>query len=111
MADGWVYSCNRTIDDNTPPTRGEKGGNSVVVVHAPEEFVLYAHFKKADGAKRRVPTQRKRVHAECNPREGGSETRPCRQLWPLHRSAPARPRRQQCRRRLPGPHASFRNVR
>ncbi len=46
MADGWVFSCNRNVDDNTPPTRGEKGGNSVVLVHAPEELVLYAHFKK-----------------------------------------------------------------
>ncbi len=46
MADGWVFSCNRNVDDNTPPTRGEEGGNSVVVVHAPEELVLYAHFKK-----------------------------------------------------------------
>ncbi len=46
MADGWVFSCNRNVDDNTPPTRGEAGGNSVVVVHAPEELVLYAHFKK-----------------------------------------------------------------
>ena len=46
MADGWVFSCNRNVDDNTPPTRGEKGGNSVVIVHAPEELALYAHFKK-----------------------------------------------------------------
>ncbi len=46
MADGWVFSCQRTAENNTPPTRGTGGGNNVVVVHAPEELVLYAHFKK-----------------------------------------------------------------
>jgi hypothetical protein len=46
MADGWVLSCNRNSENNTPPTKGEGGGNNVVVVHAPEEVVLYAHFKK-----------------------------------------------------------------
>ena len=46
MADGWVFSCQRTVENNTPPTRGTGGGNNVVVVHAPEELVLYAHFKK-----------------------------------------------------------------
>ena len=46
MADGQLFSCNRNVDDNTPPTRGEKGGNSVVLVHAPEELVPDAHFKK-----------------------------------------------------------------
>jgi hypothetical protein len=46
MADGWVFKCTRNVENNTPPTRGTGGGNNVVVVHAPQEIVLYAHFRK-----------------------------------------------------------------
>ena len=49
-----------------------------------------------------MPTQRQRLQAERDSREGGPDPRPCRQLGALDRSAPARPRGDERRRRRPG---------
>lgn len=55
MADGWVLRCTLNAENNPPPIRGTGGGNSVVVVHAPEELVLYAHFKKGTVSREACP--------------------------------------------------------
>ena len=63
MADGWVFSCNRNVDDNTPPTRGEKGGNSVVVVQTrPRSSSSTPTSSKGLVRNDVLPAQRERVH-------------------------------------------------
>ena len=82
---------------------GPAGGNNVVVVHAPEELVLYAHFKKGTVPQRRVPTRRKSSSSPNAIRvKAGQILGHAGQLGALDRPAPAHPCRHERERRRSG---------
>ena len=111
MADGWVFSCQRNIDNNTPPTSARRAATTSSSFTRPRSSC-------STPTSRRARFETTSAHAAASSSQpnpirvkAGQIPRPRGQFWALHRSAPAHPRRHERPRRRPGRPLEFRNLR